>query len=138
MTSWLTEKERKESDTRPPDWGKWSEQLSRVNLFNMWIGNVDANLTNMLITNDWDLRIIDFTRAFHPISKLASDLPVRIDRSIYETLESVTEETIRELVGPYLRKSEIRALMQRRDQIVEFYAQRVAERGAEIVLRESA
>ncbi len=42
----------------------WNDQMYQVRIFNELIYNTDANLGNVLITNDWNIRIVDFSRGF--------------------------------------------------------------------------
>lgn len=133
----MMEKDRREAGIQPPNPADYFRQFSRATLFNQWVGNIDANATNLLITDDWRLRMIDFTRAFYPAAQVKRDLPLRIDRALYEKLASVTEESLAGLVGDYLNRREIRALLGRRDRIVNFYRQRVADKGEAVVLREA-
>ncbi len=133
----MMEKERLEAGLIPPDSVKWSEQIGAIRIFNEWVGNADANLTNILITDDWNLRIIDFTRSFHSLRKLGK-LPLRIDSRLYERLGAITRGTLTQLLGDQLDKTEIRALLERRDRIVEFYSERISRLGESIVLRKPA
>ena len=47
-----------------PDAEKWNEQMHVVRVFDQLIFNTDRNLGNLLITKDWDIWMIDHTRAF--------------------------------------------------------------------------
>ena len=98
----------------------WNHQMYQVRLFNELIYNTDANLGNLLITNDWNIRIVDFSRAFRIRKDLRTpaDL-VRCDRRIYDALRQLDEETLKRELGPYLRKNEIAGLLARRDKLLK-------------------
>ena len=98
----------------------WNDQMYQVRLFNELIYNTDANLGNLLITNDWNIRIVDFSRAFRIRMDLRTpaDL-VRCDRRIYDALRQLDEETLKRELGPYLRKNEIAGLLARRDKLLK-------------------
>ena len=132
----MMELDRRRQGTVPPDAARWSEQVGRIRIFDQWVANADPNISNMLITKDWDLWQIDFTRAFNPIKDLTAKLPSRIDSRLYERLADVSLEQLLEELGDLLSKREIRALVSRRDRILDFYRDLIAERGESIVLRE--
>ena len=134
----MREKERYLNNIEPPDQQRWNEQMYRVRLFNELIYNMDANLGNLLITNDWDIWIIDFTRAFrlHESLRKPENL-TRIDRQLLERLRQLDRETLMRELRPYLRKNEINGLLARRDRIVDLFDRRIAENGEAAVLSEA-
>ena len=113
----------------------WNHQMYQVRVFNELIYNTDANLGNLLITNDWNIRIVDFSRAFRIRKDLRTpaDL-VRCDRRIYDALGELDEETLKRELGPYLRKNEIKGLLARRDKILKLFDQKIAEQGEAAVI----
>jgi hypothetical protein len=58
------ESDRKAKKLESPDPEGWNKQMYAVRVFNQLIYNVDANLTNILITKDWNIWMIDHGRAF--------------------------------------------------------------------------
>ena len=113
----------------------WNDQMYQVRIFNELIYNTDPNLGNVLITNDWNIRIVDFSRAFRTRKDLRSPANlVRCDRRIYNALRELDEETLKRELGPYLRKNEIKGLLARRDKIVKFFDQKIAEKGEAAVI----
>jgi len=129
------ERERIKRELSPPDTEAWNRQMHRVRVFSALIYDTDRNLGNILITEDWKIWMIDFSRAFRPWKKLLrpDDLQ-RCDRRLLERLEQLTAETVREAVGNHLRREELDGLMARRDLIVARIRQLVAERGEQAVL----
>jgi hypothetical protein len=131
----MMDKDRYEQGIQPPDMASWNHQMHQARVFTQLIHNTDPNLGNFLITNDWQLRMIDFTRAFRPEKKLPeSDLLVRIDRRVYDALKALTLEVLQREMRSYLRKTEMRALIARRDAIVDIFAARIADRGESAVV----
>ena len=89
----------------------------------------------MLITNDWNIRIVDFSRAFRIRKDLRAPANlVRCDRRIYDALRELDEETLKRELGPYLRKNEIKGLLARRDKILKLFDQKIAEQGEAAVI----
>lgn len=131
----MTEKQRYFKKITPPDPDKWNKQIYIVRVFDQLIYNTDRNLGNLLITTDWRIKMIDHTRAFRLYRKVKNpkDL-VKCDRKLLEALKRLDEATLRRELEPYLNKLEIRALLARRDFIVEFFEEKIAKEGEEAVL----
>ena len=133
----MMDKERytKKIQVPPAKRVSWNDQMYQVRIFNELIYNTDPNLGNVLITDDWNIRIVDFSRGFRTRKDLRSPGNlVRCDRRIYNALHELDEETLKRVVGPYLRKSEIKGLLARRDKIVKFFDQKIAEKGEAAVI----
>ena len=64
----------------PPPTRAWNDQIHKAYLFQELISNSDFNQTNLLITKDWRLWLIDFTRAFREYRKLDQSRSLRQDR----------------------------------------------------------
>ena len=129
------EGERLKHKANPPDPSNWSHQLCRMRVFTQLVADADRNQTNLLITNDWKLWMIDFTRAFRLRKEIASPLDVtRCDRRLLAGMQTLTRPMIEEKTQHLLTGGEIDALLARRDLIVERINQLVAERGEALVL----
>ena len=96
----------------------------------------DANLTNVLITNDWKVWRIDFTRAFrlHKDLKDPNANLVHCDRQLFEKLKALDGNEVTERTKHYLTKDEVKAVMARRDNIVAQFQKMIAEKGENEVL----
>ena len=113
----------------------WNDQMYQVRIFNELIYNTDANLGNVLITNDWNIRIVDFSRGFRTRRGLRTPANlVRCDRRIYNALRDLDEETVKLELGPYLKKSEIKGLLARRGKILKLFDEKIAEQGEAAVI----
>jgi hypothetical protein len=129
------EGERIEKELVPPDIRSWNEQKDRMRIFSALIYDTDRNAGNILITKDWKIWMIDFTRAFRLLEAIRSPGSlVRGDRRLLGRLEALSMDEVRAAVEDHLRDYELEPLMARRDLIVEHYRKLVAERGEGAVL----
>jgi hypothetical protein len=115
--------------------GGWNKQMYKVRILTQLFYDVDANLTNVLITKDWKIWRIDFTRAFrlqHDL-KNPKDL-VQCDREVLAKLRQLSYDQVFEATKPYLTKDEVKALIARRDKMVVYFDKLVAEKGESEVL----
>jgi hypothetical protein len=104
----------------PPDSEVWNQQMQMVRLFDQLIANIDRNLGNIIITNDWRLWPIDHTRAFRTNKDLKTPANVtRVDRKILEGLKALDKETLKRETGKHLTSFQIDAILARRDAIVK-------------------
>jgi hypothetical protein len=116
----MDEKARYEQKIEPPDQEDWAQQMSTVNVFDQLIYNIDRNAGNLLITKDWRIWMIDHSRAFRSRDSLRKPHTLtRCDRSLLTALQDLRIEAVRASLGKYLTKTEIKALMIRRDLIVQ-------------------
>jgi hypothetical protein len=131
----MLERDRLQKKVAPPDQADWTDQMFQVRVFNELVFNTDANLGNLIITGDWKIRLIDFTRAFRQQKSLRSPQNlIRIDRRVYEGLKNLNEDTLSEELKPVLGKAEIRAVLARREKILSLFDKKIAERGEEAVI----
>jgi hypothetical protein len=131
----MDEEERHKQGITPPDQDAWNKQMYRMRVFDQLIYDTDANLTNVLIGEDWKLYRIDFTRAFRAYKKLQrpEDLQ-RCDRQLLEKLKALDRAQLAAATKRYLTKDEVNGVMARRDQIVEHFQKLVTEKGEAEVL----
>jgi hypothetical protein len=131
----MMEKDRFQKKIQPPQALKWTEQLSAARIFRELIGDTDFNMTNLLITKDWRIWMIDFTRAFRTTKTVADPKQLtRADRTLLASMRDLTLDGVRQALGRWLARNEIEALMARRDQIVQFFDKEVAAKGEVAVL----
>jgi hypothetical protein len=135
----MTELDRRKHKHEAPDRNSWNKQMNTVTVFDELIYNVDRNLGNLVITKDWNIWMIDHTRAFrmHKSCPKLAGLK-QIDRNLLDNLRNLTREMLKEQLGDYLRSPEIDAVLARRDLIVKHFEDRVAQSGAATVLYEMA
>jgi hypothetical protein len=115
----MTEKERLEKNLRATNARAWNQQIMKVRIFDNLIYNIDRNLGNLLITQDWKIFMIDHSRSFKSFDVLqhAKDLSF-VSASLIESLRKLDEKALKEHCGKYLSMTEIRMMLKRRDKIV--------------------
>jgi hypothetical protein len=121
---------RHDQNVHPPDPEAWNKQMYKVRVFDELIYDTDTNLTNVLITEDFKIWRIDFTRAFRQYNSLLDpkDL-VMCDRQLLQKLKDLTFDVVYEKTRPHLTKSEAKALIARRDKIVQTFQKLAAQKG---------
>jgi len=126
----MMEVERAEEGIQPPDPADFEHQISQVVIISQLALNTDLNPGNVLITNDWKVWVIDFTRAFRVDHEIERDeLSGRIDRSLYQAIRDLDEETLLAELQPHLNREEIEAVLRGRDELIEYYDEQVASKG---------
>ncbi len=131
----MTEKSRVSDNITAPDTILWNRQMWNMRVFDNLIYNTDRNQGNILYDGDWKLWLIDHGRAFRREKELRNPgLVIHCDRKLWEKLKSLDGETVRERLKKFLRSSQIKALMRRRDKLVEHIQKLIQERGESKVL----
>jgi len=131
----MDEKDRIKQKVQSPDLNEWNKQLNRMWVFSQLVYDTDRNQTNMLITEDWKLYMIDFTRAFRLHHELEEPRRlVMCDRQLLEKLRQLDGAQVLEKTKPHLTKDEVKALMARRDLIIAHFERLIKEKGEEKVL----
>jgi hypothetical protein len=115
---------------------EWSNQLSRMKLFDVLISNADRNAQNFLVDPDHHVVLIDHSRGFvtgKDILKDASKLPQQYDRKLVERMKALDRDTLDEILKPFISGGQIKAVLQRRDEVLKHIQKLVDERGEELV-----
>lgn len=119
----------------PRNPAEWSRQVRRYRVFDALIANIDRNAGNILIDDDWNVILIDHSRAFAVDTMPNEKQITRIDRELFTALKALDEETLRERLRPWLfDDSALRGLLGRRDKIVARLERLIEERGEAVVL----
>ncbi len=130
-----TERQRIEKDLKPDNIRLWRLQVQTMRLFDNLIYNGDRNLGNILFDPTWRLWMIDHTRAFRRHKKLVSPKTIwRVERGLWERLQQLDLESVKEAVSPFVSPVEARAILKRRDLIVEIIDNLIAARGEHLVV----
>ena len=131
----MDEVKRHRQNITPPDLDAWNNQMYKIRVFDQLVYDSDANLTNVLIGENWQIWRVDFSRAFRLFGNLRNpgDLE-RCDRHLFEKLKALDGKELREKTKRYLTKDEVKGVMQRRDKIVEQFQKLIAEKGEGAVL----
>lgn len=129
------EQSRVKEKQRPPDGLRWRQQWDVARVFRELIDDTDRNQTNMLISGDWHVWMVDFSRAFRRSGEIRSpDSLAYCDRQLLDRLRRLRPEDVQAVAGSHLRPVELEALFQRRDLIVQRFDRLIKERGEERVL----
>ena len=114
---------------------RFEQQRALGRVFDELIMNIDRNLGNLLITNSWQVVLIDHTRAFTPYHNIRNQTNLtRCSRGLLKQLSALTQAGIAARVGTSLTRTEITALLARRDRIVTFFNEEVKAKGEKNVL----
>jgi hypothetical protein len=131
----MDEEERVKMGISPPDSHSWNGQMHRVRVFSQLIYDTDRNVQNILISGQWKLWIIDFSRAFRTVRKLPEEEDLlKCERGLFGRLRELDKDAVTRAVGDHLTRWEVDALMARRDLIVKRFLELIRERGESQVL----
>jgi hypothetical protein len=131
----MDEADRMQKHILAPDTERWNKQMYRVRVFDELVYDTDANLTNVLIGEDWSIWRVDFTRAFRGTKDIHSTKNlVKCDRQLFEKMKALKGDEVAEKTKGYLTKDEVKALMARRDKIVAAFQNMIAQKGEPDVL----
>lgn len=131
----MMEKDRHHKKMTAPDPEVWNCQMYCARVFNELVYDTDPNLGNFLIDKNWKLWMVDKSRAFRLLPTLREPRNlVKCDRSMLAALRKLDEAAIAETMQGLLTKAEMKALLARRDKIVKYFDDLVAQKGAAEVL----
>jgi hypothetical protein len=116
----MSEAKRRQSAIIPPDPDRWSDQLTAMYIFDGLIFNTDRHPDNLLITDTFDVRLIDHSRSFRPNAELRNknDL-MRFPRAMVTKLEKLDKSAVEKHLGDYLTLTQIDGLMKRRQLLLD-------------------
>jgi hypothetical protein len=132
----MTEAERRDGKVSSPDAEAWNRQMYAVRIFDQLIYNFDRNLGNLLVDSSWRIWMIDHTRAFKIFKELKgpANLRYQCPRGLLEALRRLDEPALEGAMKGMLTGGQTRAVLARRDLIVRYFDQRIAEIGEGEVL----
>ena len=139
VTWWIDdafdESTRLKEKRQPPNPMLWNNQMYKMRVFAALVGDTDRNLGNVLITNDWKLWMIDFTRAFRLWDdlKYPTDLH-HIDRTLLARLRTLDADAFKRATAHCLTTFEQDAVLKRRNLLVAHFDALVKEKGQAEVL----
>lgn len=113
----------------PPNPQEWNRQVCRHRVFDALIANIDRNAGNILVDDEWNIILIDHSRAFAADEMPFEDEITRLDRELFEALKTLDETVVTERLKPLLFGSSIKQLLRRRDELVEKLERLAAEKG---------
>lgn len=131
----MDEGEREARDLQPANALDFTHQRQRMQVFAELVRDTDRNKGNVVYTRDWRVVMLDFTRAFRLQATLRlPGLLAMCDRRLLAALKALTRDDVQRVVAGALNGGEVKALMTRRDLIVEHYEKLIAARGEAAVL----
>lgn len=140
VTWWVDNKMFDEVDRvlrriQPPDLDSWNKQMHVVRVFDELIYNTDRNKGNLVITRDWQIWMIDHTKAFRTQTTLLEPGGLaQCDRKLLAKLRELRGDTVRERLRRHLTAQQINSMMARRDKVVKFFDDEIARKGEGAVL----
>jgi hypothetical protein len=130
----IMEIDRQKKKAPIPDKDKWNREMHVVRVFDQLIYNTDRNLQNLLIDQNFNIWMIDHTRAFRMYAQLKEKKDLQMcDRALLARLRTLKTEELQTL-KPYLNDPEIKGLLARRDRIVQLFDRLIKEKGEDAVL----
>ena len=124
----------------------WNRATYLQRLWDNLIANEDRHSNQILITPDWRMVLIDHSRSFRTSGrftktllysarspdgpKLMSELP----RAVVERVKALDLETVRAVAGKYLSEAEARAVIVRRDLVLQEIDRIIRANGEDKVL----
>jgi hypothetical protein len=119
----------------PAETAAWTRQVVRAKMFQNLIGDLDPNLGNWLVDPAWNLILVDHSRALTSSNKLVHEMQ-NIDADLWTRIQMLTEGTLTTAVGMWIGKSEVRAILDRREKMRTQIDKLVRARGeAQVFIR---
>jgi hypothetical protein len=135
VESMMPEAERAKQKLEPPDSEAWNREVLKMRLFDQLIYNVDRHNNNILITQDFKLRLIDHSRSFRAQKTLRNpEQLTRFSKALLEGLEKLNYQELRKQTSRYLIDAQIKTVIDRRDAILALAKKLVAEKGEAAVI----
>jgi hypothetical protein len=109
---------------------EWARQVCRQRVFDCLIANIDRNAGNILVDDQYNLILIDHSRAFAAGARPFEKEIRRLDREFFERIKALDEESLYARLKPWVfGRNTIRDLLKRRDRIVKKLEDEVRKRG---------
>jgi hypothetical protein len=124
-----------EGRLKPPNKTTWWKQKAIMWVFDALLANTDRNQGNLLIDENWDLWLIDHTRAFRETSVLFDVEHLDMcERKLWGALKETDDETIRKRLEPYLTSAELTKLFLRKQKLIKHFNKRIKKHGEDRIL----
>jgi len=113
---------------------EWAKQVCRQRVFDNLVANIDRNAGNMLVDGEWNLILIDHSRALGTDRMPFEKEMTRVDRAFFERLKALDEAVLMARLRPWvLADGTVRGILKRRDKIVAHFEKLARERGEAVV-----
>ena len=110
-----------EAGLRPEGWCPIDPQYNLMNVFDVLVHNTDRTQENLLLTRDWNVVLIDHSRAFalrQQAPTLLYQKPVALPPALAARLAALDRTALERELGPWLHRRQIDALLKRRDRLL--------------------
>ena len=107
-----------EGGRAPAGWCPVDPQYNLMNVFDLLVHNTDRTQENLLLTRDWDVVLIDHSRAFtlrQQPPRLLYQRPVTLPAALAARLAALDRASLERELGPWLQRRQIDAILKRRD-----------------------
>ncbi len=122
-----TDFDRRKQNLQVPNALRWNRQVYNIQLFRCLTYDIDyKNARNTLIDPDWRLWAIDSSRSCRTKKDLVDDTLDHFSRAVLANLRALDFDTLKEGIGELVNDSRIKAVLSRRDVIVERAAELAA------------
>ena len=130
----VTEMDRRARKLEPPDAKPFEGAMEELNIFEN-LTYCPRDLKDILVHKDtWKICRVDFMEAFDPLSELLPETSIsRCSRRLYHALR-LDPKVIESTIKPYLGDKEIKALLDRRNLILEKLESLIKDKGEAAVL----
>lgn len=130
----LKKKVQKKIPTPPEKSESWQRAAWLQQAFDSLIANEDRHMGNVLVTSDFRAILIDHSRTFRSSPPFTEQLlycrdngdapmtPSELPRSFVENLRGLDARILQDIAGNYLTNKEIRAVLLRRDLLLDWVA----------------
>ncbi len=141
LIDWITDATHENDPERPlspAEVAALAPQKAIMHLFDALIYNFDRNVKNWMVEGD-RLYLIDHSRSFRELGELPESYLKRrawLTRDLAGKLKALDEERLTLLLEDLVTRGQIRALLSRRDQILEKIARDGEEYGETVVFHE--
>jgi glucuronate isomerase len=133
-----TLKQHAEEDSKLIKTLKWARQRQTMRVFDALIYNFDRNTGNMLIDAQGKLWFIDHTRSFLNSRKIEEiDSITWVERGVFEKLKALEKDSLSKVMYPHIDYARLVSLLRRRDKLVEYIEELIAQKGEDAVLFDS-
>jgi hypothetical protein len=110
-----------ESKLTPEGWCPIEPQYNLMNVFDVLVHNTDRTQENLLLTRDWNVVLIDHSRAFtlkQGPPRLLYQKPIELPPAFAARLAALDRAALERALKPWLHNRQIDALLKRRDRLV--------------------
>lgn len=115
----MDERERVTKNIQAPDPVRWRHQMDTIRVFDQLIYNMDRSQENLLITNDWQVWMIDHTRAFRKWTTLRNPAAItQCSPQLLQALKNLRRSDVVRDLGEFIPPESVDGMMARRDLIV--------------------